>query len=492
VSKTWDSPFRKRLREHTAKVANLRVQIREAGEEISDWELRDMWDEARFELEKARLFGDLVVAAFFEGTNAKERESRRDVYVQAVSAGEEDGYSGMLDEWRQADPPLAPFHWELEFPEVFDRRSSGFDSTVGNPPFGGKNTVASANVPRYLDWLKQIHEESHGNADVVAHFFRRVFGLIRDDGTFGLLATNTIAQGDTRSTGLRWICTNGGAIYNATKRYKWPGMAAVVVSVVHVIKGEHLGSRILDGEDVETITAYLFHRGGHQDPAPLRANSSMSYTGDYVHGVGFLFDSSDSSGLATPTRELERILKANPNSAEAIFPYIGGQEVNSSPTQTPSRYVIDFGERSEAECRSRWPELMEIVEERVKPSRIEKDADKFPRLVNEWWKFASRGRDRMLEQLGLERVLMHPNVSQNLGFVFLDSSIVIGKPHNTFYYENYAAFSVLQSRTHETWARFFGSSMKDDLRYTPSDCFETFPFPEGWRKRSAREAVGAV
>ena len=41
----------------------------------------------------------------------------------------------------------------------------------------------------------------------------------------------------------------------------------------------------------------------------------------------------------------------------------------------------------------------------------------------------------------------------------------------------YAAFAVLQSRPHEVWARFFGSSLKDDLRYTPSDCFETFPFP---------------
>ena len=52
----------------------------------------------------------------------------------------------------------------------------------------------------------------------------------------GLIATNTIAQGDTRGTGLRFICNNGGVIYNATRRYKWPGMAAVVVSVVHIMK----------------------------------------------------------------------------------------------------------------------------------------------------------------------------------------------------------------------------------------------------------------
>jgi hypothetical protein len=40
------------------------------------------------------------------------------------------------------------------------------------------------------------------------------------------------------------------------------------------------------------------------------------------------------------------------------------------------------------------------------------------------------------------------------------------------------------------WARFFGSSLKDDLRYTPSDCFETFPFPEGFETSPALQAAG--
>ena len=54
----------------------------------------------------------------------------------------------------------------------------------------------------------------------------------------------------------------------------------------------------------------------------------------------------------------------------------------------------------------------------------------------------------------------------------------------------YAAFSILQARLHETWARFMGSSMKDDLRYAPSDCFETFPFPQDWETHSSLEVVG--
>jgi len=34
--------------------------------------------------------------------------------------------------------------------------------------------------------------------------------------------------------------------------------------------------------------------------------------------------------------------------------------------------------------------------------------------------------------------------------------------------------------------------MKDDLRYTPSDCFETFPFPENWQTQAALETAGKI
>ena len=51
-------------------------------------------------------------------------------------------------------------------------------------------------------------------------------------------------------------------------------------------------------------------------------------------------------------------------------------------------------------------------------------------------------------------------------------------------------FCVMQSSVHVNWSNFMGSSMKDDPVYTPSDCFETFPFPEGWETSGELEAVG--
>ena len=344
-----------RAREHLARASELRRRIREADDSVSEPELRHLCDDADRETDNVRLLGDLALAAFFEGSKPRQREDLRKQLADAVQRGEMHSYVGWLEELRRKEPPLAPFHWEIEFPEVFDRENPGFDAVVGNPPFAGKNTVAAANVAGYPDWLKQVHEESHGNADLVAHFFRRAFGLLRTGGTSGLIATNTIAQGDTRSTGLRWICNNGGEIYRAQRRVKWPGLAAVVVSVLHVHKGRFSGVKRIDGEAADTITAFLFHRGGHDDPERLKANAGKSFVGSYVLGMGFTFDDTDTKGVATPLAEMHRLIAEDPRNREVIFPYIGGEEVNTSPTHAHHRYVINFRD---------WPLRREELGER--------------------------------------------------------------------------------------------------------------------------------
>ena len=255
----------------------------------------------------------------------------------------------------------------------------------------------------YPDWLKEIHDRSHGNADLVAHFYRRAFNLIRDEGAFGLIATNTIAQGDTRTTGLRWICEHGGEIYCARKRVKWPGLAAVVVSVLHIRKGRFPGAKRLDDREAETITAFLFHRGGHRDPLRLAVNAGKSFQGSTVLGMGFTFDDTNTKGIATPLGEMWRLIEKDPTNHEAIFPYIGGQEVNTSPSHAHHRYVINFGERSEGECRRRWPELMAIVEQRVRPQRMRDNRAAYSMY---WWLYAEKRAELAGAIRVLERVLV--------------------------------------------------------------------------------------
>ena len=508
-----------RAREHLARASELRRRIREADDSVSEMELRHLCDDARFETDNVRLLGDLALAAFFEGSKPKQREDLRRQLADAVQRGEMHQYQGWLEELRRKEPPLAPFHWEIEFPEVFDRENPGFDVVVGNPPFAGKNTVAAANVAGYPDWLKQVHEESHGNADLVAHFFRRAFGLLRMGGTSGLIATNTIAQGDTRSTGLRWICTNGGEIYQARRRVKWPGLAAVVVSVLHVHKGDFPGVKLLDGETVDTITAFLFHRGVHDDPARLKSNAGKSFQGSIVLGMGFTFDDTDTKGVATPLAEMHRLVAEEPRNQDAIFPYIGGEEVNTSPTHDHHRYVINFrdyplrradlgelwanaddDQRREwlrsgvvpldypESVAAEWPDLLAIVEERVKPERM-----KVNRKVRRdyWWRFGDR-QPALYDAIDrLKNVLaVNCGATPHFALAFLPARMVFANTLDVFPFQSFTVFCILQSYIHETWARFFGSSMKDDLRYTPSDCFDTFPFPEGWEDNSNLELAG--
>ena len=450
-----------RIHQQMGKVADLRRRIREAGETTSDRELQLLWMDARDELDEVTLFGDLVLAAFFEGDKPKKREAKRAEFAEAVASGNADRYRGWLAEQRDEDPPLAPFHWELEFPEVFERDNPGFDAIVGNPPFAGKNTVTAGNIDRYPDWLKQMHEQSHGNADLVAHFFRRAFNLVREGGAFGLIATNTIAQGDTRSTGLRWICENGGAIYDATRRYQWPGQAAVVVSVLHVHRGTWEGKRRLDGAEVSDITAFLFHRGGHDDPARLKANISKSFQGSIVLGMGFTFDDTDKKGIATPLAEMERLIEAEPRNQETIFPYIGGEEVNTSPTHAHHRYVINFrdyplrredlgsqwvdadkDQRREWSQRGivpldysepvaeDWPDLVYIIEERVKLGRLKDNRASYRKY---WWQYAEKRVDLYTAIASLERVLVIMCFTcQHLAFAFLPTSMVFAGRTNSF------------------------------------------------------------
>ena len=102
---------------------------------------------------------------------------------------------------RSGDRPVTPFHWEIEFPEVFGK-NPGFDAIVGNPPFAGVVQAASYLGEDYTAYLRKFYPPGGGKTDVVAFFFRRTFDLLREEGSLGLLATNTVGQGDTRESGL--------------------------------------------------------------------------------------------------------------------------------------------------------------------------------------------------------------------------------------------------------------------------------------------------
>jgi hypothetical protein len=489
---SWDpsNPILKGLgvREPLEKLTALRKCIREADETVSDLELRDLWAQAQSELSNIRLFGDLVVAAYFAAEKSKDREGKRSEYVSAVVSGKAESYRGWLEEMRHAEKPLAPLHWEIEFPEVFETHLGAFDAIVGNPPFLGGTRISEVAGMTYFQWIVGSYPPCEHHCDLVAYFFRRGFELIHDGACLGFIATNTIAQGDTREGGLLTILKSGGQIYSARRRYKWPGQAAVVVSIIHISKGSLSQPVFLDEKIVPRVSAYLF--SGVSDDSPLRLQGNPYFSlGSKIYSQGFLFAEGDPE--CTPLAEYTRILDRHPSWSSRIRPYLIGDEINSLPTQSPQRYVIYLSDIATEDQLVEWPELKAIVEEKVKPGRLSlgNNPNNTP-LKKRWWAYQAHRPELYALLAHKERALCISRVGQHLGFVFAPTDIIFSEAVVVFDIDRFSGFCSLQSRPHEIWARFFASSMKDDLRYTPSDCFETFPFPEGWVSDLRLESVG--
>jgi hypothetical protein len=481
----------KLVSDHLRDAEQGRNEIRERAEFEDEKALRGLLRGVEAKTEVARLIGDAAVAAFFAEAKPKRRIERlvtlqKDIQSHLGRTTWTDVIEPYRASLRQA-PPLRPFHWDIEFPEVFSRKNDGFDAIVGNPPFAGKNTTIASNRDGYLDWLKTLHDGAHGNADVVAHFFRRAFGLLRDGGCFGLIATNTIGQGDTRATGLAAILKQGGAITHTTRRLKWPGEAAVVVSVVHVKRGV-VAKPILDHRPVRRISAYLVEGDLDTSPMPLAANVRKAFEGSKVLGMGFTFDDEAAAkGTSSSIEEMRRLIAKDQRNGERIFPYVGGEEVNSDPNHAHRRFIIDFGEMGESEARTGWPNLFEIVERLVKPQRAEDNRAVYRQY---WWRYAER-RARLYPAInGLEHCLVTARHAPHFSIARLIAQSIFADSLDVFAFDGCGPFACLQGRVHELWARSFGSSIKDDLRYTPSECFAPFPFPPGFESDPELEAAG--
>lgn len=175
--------------------------------------------------------------------------------------------------------------------------------------------------------------------------------------------------------------------------------------------------------------------------------------------------------------EREALVQKNSKNAERIFPYLGGEEVNTSPTQDFERYVISFGQMEQMELAEaeQWPALLTIVREKVKPER-----DKNKRDVRRkyWWRFGETSPALYAALAPLKRCLVTARVSKHLLISLQPTDRIFSEQVYVFPLDSYSAFAILQSRIHDPWARLLSSSMKTDLRYSASDCFETFPFPK--------------
>ncbi len=479
---TWFEPAITRALDTALK---LRRQISSMQElDVHDIEAKSrLLAEAEEAMELVKLGADLLIATALSDTKRGEllkgtihvhytvlvgafEDARREKFTEAHKEKLRQDYKAMREEVDELLKGRRLFHWPLEFPEVFVGREEGFDAMVGNPPFqGGKFITGSLGID-YREYLVEYLASGKraGQADLCAYFFLRTDQILGLGGQFGLLATNTIAQGDTREVGLDQMTGADWTIVRAISSRKWPGNAALEVAHVWMKRGSWYGLRLLDDKAVSNITPYLTPSGAVEGkPYMLYANSGKSFQGTYVLGMGFVLE----------PEEARNLIAKNTRNFDVLSPYLNGEDLNSRFDHAPSRWVINFHDWP-LELAETYPDCAKIVRERVKPER-ELSSDRFVR--ERWWQYKRRCPALYTTISGMKRVLTIAFTSRTCAFTFVPNNMVFSNAAVVLAFDSDYNFAVLQSTIHIEWAFSYGSSMKSDLRYTPTDCFETFPFP---------------
>jgi hypothetical protein len=484
--------FAKRIRDKVSEAIQLRGELRGIPiRDIRDVEAMASLDaEARRILNPAECVADALIGEALAGRDARalslivdpylgdDANARRKLIDRVASSLRTDLPAGR--------PARKPFHWPLEFPEVFFREHGGFDVIVGNPPFMGGSKIATAFGPSYREYIVAFlangRRGQRGQADLCSYFFCRLATLLGKRGQFGVLATNTIAQGDSRIISLDNLSANGYVIYYADPNRRWPGKASVTIAMVCIRKGSWSGSFLLDGVFVAGITPFLGIAGEISGtPFKLAANKDCSFEGSRIEGQGFVLK----------PNEAENLIKRNPRNREVLKKYLRGTDFLSRADQSAAYWVINFNtwplsaasapKGYSGPVASDFPECLDIIEKKVKPQRLA-----LPQTIQinittaaNWWRYRDvcPALHAALERTKVKKVLFHAFTSKYVAFAFVSSDNLFAAPHNVFVFDDWGHFSVLQSSIHIEWAYHYGSTLKTDLRYTRSSIFETFPFP---------------
>lgn len=412
---------------------------------------------------KLKQYADYIVGAFFlskkqeaENLLVLEKDYREILGGKLIPVGNVIGkYQALANHKRF-------FHWFIEFPEVFAQEDSGFDCILGNPPFLGGKRISGTFGDEYLNFIKSYYSPASGGLDFVAYFFRRIFTIIREGGFQSLISTNTISQGDTRAGGLAVIEEHGGSINHGVRSMKWPGLAAVKVSLVTIFKGNWNLEFFLDQKEVSQITSYLDSNIPLGDPYKLYANKNKSFIGSVVNGVGFM----------QKIEKAQKLILEDSKNKNVLYPYLNGKDLNTQFDQRPTRWIINFFDWDESKCRNEYSACFSIVEKLVKPERAKVKRKTYR---EKWWHYAEKGINLYSTIASQEKVLVHTRVTKTHAYTFHKTEQVFSDAVVVFALNS--EFIILQSSFNESWVWNYSSTLKGDRRYSPTESFENFPFP---------------
>ncbi len=371
-----------------------------------------------------------------------------------------------------AAPARKPLHWPLEFPEVFSGDRPGFDLIISNPPFvpdaALKRTVGS-DFRAFL--VTCVARERTGRADLIGFFTLRLAELSR---RVAVVATNSIAEGDTRAVSLDWLLNNRWHVDRATRRLKWPGSAKLVVSLIWMSRSEQKQVSFLDGHAIGGITSALLPKRINGDHAwRLNSNMSLFFNGSKLNASGFIIDLNEARAIIACDEQYKTVIR----------PFYSGKKICSDPMLMPDRAVVDFSTLTIEEAERRFPLALRIIEERVKPERQRRDLQgnfvlRAP-LPQKWWQFGDV-RPALYRLLARStHAIVIPTTSKWMMPVRVGTGPTFAHSLNVAPSASWDLLGLVMSEIHRVWVRARGSTLETRPRYAPTDCFENFPFPGG-------------
>jgi hypothetical protein len=341
------------------------------------------------------------------------------------------------------------------------------DFIVGNPPFLGNRFIAGELGVDYVEALAKVYmARLGGKPDLVCYFFEKARKAIEEGKSLrvGLIATQGIRGGTNRNVLVRIKET--GDIFFAVSDRDWILEGANVhVSLIGFDDGTQR-QHILDNELVPSIHSNLTAGADTTQALPLTENLGLSFQGSIKRGA---FDIDEAQAIEMLMRGGNP--HGNPNS-DVIVPYVNGMDLTK---RLRSVWIIDFANnRSETEA-AMYVEPFEYVCYHVKPE-VEKKEE-----LREFWWLHWRSRPEMNSSIRtLSRFIATPRVSKYRLFTWLESPSYPDSALIVFARSDDYFFGVLHSRIHEIWSLSQGTQLREresGFRYTPTSCFETFPFP---------------
>jgi hypothetical protein len=277
----------------------------------------------------------------------------------------------------------------------------------------------------------------------------------------GLLATNSIRGGVNREV-LKRIKETGDIFWAQSDREWILDGAAVNVSMIGFDNGSEK-TRVLDDQAVLTINPDLTNAADITQSQILSENLNISFQGPSPKAP---FD------IEANVARLMLNAPPNPNGCrniDVVRPVISAIDLVQQPR---NMWTIDFALMPEDQA-ALYEMPFEYVRKNVLPIRKTRRDD----YRGQWWQYA-RPRPEMREALkGKTRYIATPRISKHRIFVWLKPEVLANDGTIVFALEDDYFFGVLHSRIHEVWALRQGTSLEDRPRYTPTTCFETFPFP---------------